>query len=95
MGDPFVSKKNQRSQGRRERKMPLTHKERLLKEIDEFPVETIPKLYKIIHVLRTELIGKAKKPGIRGSLKGIWKGSQIDNPLYLESRRSLFPYEHQ
>ena len=93
MGDPFVSKKNQRSQGRRERKMPLTHKERLLKEIDEFPEETIPKLCKIIHVLRTELIGKAKKP--RGSLKGIWKGSQIDNALYLESRRSLFPYEHQ
>ena len=75
--------------------MPLTHKERLLKEIDEFPKETIPKLYKIIHVLRTELIGKAKKPEIRGSLKGIWKGSQIDNALYLESRRSLFPYEHQ
>lgn len=75
--------------------MPLTHKERLLKEIDEFPEETIPKLYKIIHVLRTELIGKAKKPEIRGSLKGIWKGSQIDNALYLESRRSLFPYEHQ
>jgi len=75
--------------------MLLTHKERLLKEIDEFPDETIPKLHKIIHVLKTELIGKYKKPRIRGSLKGIWKGSQIDDALYLKSRRSLFPYEHQ
>jgi hypothetical protein len=54
--------------------MPSTYKERLLKEIEGFPEGRIPKLYKIIHILRVELMQKAKKPMIRGSLKGIWKG---------------------
>jgi hypothetical protein len=36
---------------------------------------------------------KARKPGIRGSLKGVWKGSQINESLFLEAKRSLFPYE--
>jgi len=73
--------------------MPSTYKERLLKEIEGFPEEKISKLYKIIHILRIELMQKAKKPGIRGSLKGIWKGSQIDEALFLEAKKSLFPYE--
>lgn len=70
------------------------YKERLLKEIEGFPEEKIPKLYKIIHILRVELMQKAKKAGIRGSLKGIWKGSQIDEALFLEAKKSMFPYEN-
>jgi len=58
--------------------MPSTYKEKLLKEIEGFPEEKIPKLYKIIHILRAELMQKTQKPMIRGSLKGIWKGSQIE-----------------
>jgi len=58
--------------------MPSTYKERLLKEIEGFPEEKIPKLYKIIHILRVELMQKTKKPMIRGLLKGIWKGSHIE-----------------
>ncbi len=58
--------------------MPSTYRDGLLKEIEEFPEEKIPKLYKIIHILRVELMQKTKKPAIRGSLKGIWKGSQIE-----------------
>lgn len=73
--------------------MPSTYKERLLKEIEGFPEEKISKLYKIIHILRIELMQKARKPGIRGSLKGVWKGSQINESLFLEAKRSLFPYE--
>jgi hypothetical protein len=73
--------------------MQSTYKERLLKEIEGFPEEKISKLYKIIHILRIELMQKARKPGIRGSLKGVWKGSQIDESLFLEAKRSLFPYE--
>ena len=73
--------------------MSSTYKERLLKEIEGFPEEKISKLYKIIHILRIELMQKARKPGIRGSLKGVWKGSQIDESLFLEAKRSLFPYE--
>ena len=76
-----------------ERNMASTYKERLLKEIEGFPEEKIPKLYKIIHILRTELMQKVSKTGNRGSLKGIWRGSQIDEELFLEARKSLFPYE--
>lgn len=73
--------------------MPSTYKDRLLKEIDGFPEGKIPKLYKIIHILRVELMQKAKKPMIRGSLKGIWKGSQIEEASFIEAKKSLFPYE--
>jgi hypothetical protein len=73
--------------------MPSTYKERLLKEIEGFPEGRIPKLYKIIHILRVELMQKAKKPMIRGSLKGIWKGSQIEEASFIEAKKSLFPYD--
>ena len=73
--------------------MQSTYKERLLKEIEGFPEEKISKLYKIIHILRIELMQKARKPGIRGSLKGIWRDSRIDESLFLEAKKSLFPYE--
>jgi hypothetical protein len=73
--------------------MPANDKNRLLKEIDEFPEEAIPKLYRVLHVLRTELTWKGDKSGVRRSLKGIWKGSQIDDDLFLQAKKSLFPYE--
>ncbi len=70
-----------------------TYKEKILKELEGVPREMMPKLYKIIHLLATELIPKTKETGNRGSLKGIWKGSQVDESLLLEARKSLFPYE--
>ena len=73
--------------------MSSNYKEKLLKEIEGFPEGKIPKLYKIIHILRVELMQKAKKPMIRGSLKGIWKGSQIEEASFIEAKKSLFPYE--
>ena len=73
--------------------MPSSYKDMLLKEISEFPEETIPKLYRIVHVLRRELMQNGEKPLIRGSLKGIWRGSEIDERLFLEAKRSLFLYE--
>lgn len=73
--------------------MPSTYKERLLKEIEGIPEEKLPKIYRIIHLLKTEFIQKTKKTGVRSSLKGIWKGSQIDKALFLEAKKSLFPYE--
>ena len=73
--------------------MASTYKERLFKEIEGFPEEKIAKLYKIIHILRTELMQKVRKNGNRGSLKGIWRGSQIDEELFAEARKSVFPYE--
>ncbi len=71
------------------------YKEKILKELDVVPEEMMPKLYKIIHLLATELMPKKKDTGNRGSLKGIWKGSQIDESLFLEAKKSLFPYENK
>ena len=73
--------------------MPSTYKEKLLKEINEFPEEKFSKLYRIMHILSAELTPKTKRQGIRGSLKGIWKGSPIDEKLFLEAKKSLFLYE--
>ena len=70
-----------------------TYKEKILKELEGVPREMMPKLYKIIHLLTTEVMSKTKNTGNRGSLKGIWKGSQIDEALFLEAKKSLFPYE--
>jgi hypothetical protein len=74
-------------------KMPLSYKDRLLKEINEFPEESLPKLYRVLHGLRTELMDEGNKSCVRGSLKGIWKGSQLQDDLFLQARKSLFPYE--
>jgi len=73
--------------------MPSIYKERLLKEIEGIPEEKVSKLYKIIHILRAELMQTSEKSQVRGSLKGIWKGSQIDESLFVEAKKSLFPYQ--
>jgi len=73
--------------------MASTYKEKLIKEIEETPQDIIPKLYEKIHHLRVELIQKAKMSGKRGSLKGIWKGSLVDEKLFSEAKSSTFPYE--
>jgi len=36
---------------------------------------------------------KPEKSRVRGSLKRIWKGSQIDETLFIEAKKFLFPYE--
>jgi len=72
-----------------------SYKEKILKELEVVPEEMMPKIYKIIHLLATELMPKTKVTGNRGSLKGIWKGSQIDESLFFEAKKSLFPYEYK
>lgn len=72
-----------------------TYKEKIIKEIEAVPEEMMPKLYKIIHVLASELIRNRKETGHRGSLRGIWKGSHIDESLLFDAKKSLFPYEYK
>ena len=72
-----------------------TYKQKILKEIEQIPMGKIPKLYKIVHLLAVELTPKTKETGNRGSLKNIWKGSQIDESLFVEAKKSLFPYEYK
>ncbi|MBU2431825.1 MAG: hypothetical protein KKH99_14115 [Proteobacteria bacterium] len=69
------------------------YREKILEEIRVLPEEMLPKFYKVIHLITTEFTPELKKKGNRGSLKGIWKGSNIDEKLFAEAKRSLFPYE--
>jgi hypothetical protein len=48
-------------------------------------------LYKIIHLLAAEITSGAKKTGKGASLKGIWKGSQIDDSLFADAKKIAFP----
>ena len=69
------------------------YKERILNELEEIPDESLPAVYKLIHLIASKFILKPKKMKRRNSLKGIWSGSQIDDSLFLKAKESLFPYE--
>ncbi len=73
--------------------MQTGYKEKILKEIDKIPDDKLANVYRIIHLLTGEIMAGAKKTVKRSSLRGIWKGSQIDDSLFTEARKSLFPYE--
>lgn len=73
--------------------MQTSYKEKILKEIEKIPDDKLGNIYKIIHLLTAEITSAVKKTGKRVSLRGIWKGSQIDDSLFTEAKKSLFPYE--
>jgi len=75
--------------------MATTYKQKLIGEINAVPENLLPRFYRIMHILRTELTRQASTTTARGSLKGIWKGSNIDESLLTESKKSLFPYEYK
>lgn len=77
----------------KENKMSHVYKEKILKDINDIPVDMLPKFYKIVHLLKKELVSSKSKPGNRNSLKGIWKGSEIDDRLFDEAKKSMFKYE--
>jgi hypothetical protein len=70
-----------------------TYKDSILKEIEEIPEDKKLRFYRIIHLLAQELMFGSKQGGERGSLKGIWRGSHIEESLFDEAEKSLFPYE--
>ncbi len=75
--------------------MVTTYKQKLIGEINAVPENLLPRFYRIMHTLLTELTRQASTTRARGSLKGIWKGSNIDKSLLAESKKSLFPYEYK
>jgi hypothetical protein len=77
----------------KENKMSELYKEKILKDINDIPIDMLPKFYKIVHILKTELINTKRKSNHRNSLKGIWKGSEIDDQLFEEAKKSVFKYE--
>ncbi|MEK6591188.1 MAG: hypothetical protein AABZ11_10985 [Nitrospinota bacterium] len=46
-----------------------TYKEKILKEIEKIPEDRMPKLYRVIHLLISELMPETKKTGI---VSTIW-----------------------
>ncbi|MBF0491240.1 MAG: hypothetical protein HQM15_00475 [Deltaproteobacteria bacterium] len=68
-------------------------KQILIEEIQATPPDLIPKIYKIFHFLKDEFSEELPSSEKRGSVKGIWKDSLIDDSLYEEAKKSLFPYE--
>jgi len=75
--------------------MQVDYRKKILKEIEKVPDEKLANMYRIIHLLTGEFMEGTKKTGKQVSLKGIWKGSQIDDSLFAEAKKSLFPYEKQ
>ncbi len=71
----------------------MSYKEKIMQEIEKVPENKLANMYRIIHLLTDEIASGTQKTGKRVSLKGIWKGSQIDDSLFTEARKSLFPYE--
>ncbi len=49
----------------------------------------------ILHFEKQSKSPVSYRKGKRGSLKGIWKGSVIDESLFIEARKSLFNYEDE
>lgn len=71
--------------------MKTLQRKKILEEINELPEEILPIVLHMIHILKK---GVARKGGKRGSLKGVWKGSKIEDSLLEEAKKSLFPYEY-
>lgn len=60
----------------------------IFNDIENIPVSLLPKLYRIVHLLKKELVYPKSKSSNRSSLRGIWKGSEIDESLFDEARKS-------
>jgi hypothetical protein len=45
--------------------MSESYKERILKDINDIPIDMLPKFYKIVHLLKTELINTKSKSNRR------------------------------
>jgi hypothetical protein len=73
--------------------MSQVYKEKIFNDIENIPVDLLPKIYRIVHLLKKELVSPKSKYKNRASLRGIWKNSEIDESLFGEAKRSLFKYE--
>ncbi len=70
------------------------YKEKLLGEVKEVAEEMASRIYKIVHLLKLEFYSNSRRKK-RGSLKGIWKGSKIDEDIFDSAKKSLFPYGYK
>jgi len=75
--------------------MATTYKQKLIGEINALPEDLIPRVYRIVRTLRTELMHQTTATPKRGSLRGIWGKLEIDEPHIFAAKKSFFPYEYK
>ena len=75
--------------------MATTYKQKLIGEINALPEDLMPRFYRIVRTLRTELTNQTAVPPKRGSLRGIWGRSEVDESHILVAKKSLFSYEYK
>ena len=73
--------------------MATTYKQKLIGEINTLPEELMPRFYRIVRTLRSELTNKAAVMPKRGSLRGIWGNLEIDESHIFAAKKFLFSYE--
>lgn len=73
--------------------MATTYKQKLIGEINALPEDLIPRFYRIVRTLRSELTNKAAVMPNRGSLRGIWGDLEIEESHIIAAKKSLFSYE--
>jgi hypothetical protein len=69
-------------------------KNKILDEIEDLSEAQLYKIYQMIHLLNTKFIKKTDIKEKRGSLKGIWKGSTIDETSISAAKKTMFPYNY-
>lgn len=75
--------------------MAMTYKQKLIGEINSLPEDLMPRFYRIVRTLRSELTNKTAVKTKRGSLRGIWGNLEIDETHISAARKSLFSYEYK
>jgi hypothetical protein len=73
--------------------MATTYKQKLISEINALPEDMIPRFYRIVRTLRSELTNKTTVMPNRGSLRGIWGDLKTDESHIIAAKKSLFSYE--
>ena len=58
--------------------MQSPYKEKLIDEIKTIPEKMLPRFYRIVSVLKKEMYESERKTAKANTLKGIWKGSDVD-----------------
>jgi len=75
--------------------MATTYKQKIIDEINALPEDLMPRFYRILRTLRTEMTQQAAVTPKRGSLRGIWGSLDIDESRIFAAKKSLFSYEYK
>ena len=72
--------------------METTYKQKILNELDGLSENHLAKVYKFIHLFNSELHLSTTPRNNLKSLQGILKGITIEEQLFDEAKKSLFPF---